>query len=421
MAADALDGWGTRDRGPAGGRQTRHSACLSEDQAGALGLAHLMTFHGYPLAVPTARLSPAQIWKSRDDELVALLKISPAARERMLEFRRRFDQKAAIEGLRAAGAELLALGDPDYPLWLSQIHDPPAGLFVLAAGDVPPRERLATLATRPGVAVVGARGASRYGIDAAQAIAAGLSREGVCVVSGMASGIDSAAHRGALTGRGGSIAVLGCGPDVCYPHNNVRLYRELLAGGVIVSEYPPGTEPRPWRFPARNRIIAGLAEGVVVVEAKARSGALITADFSLDAGREVWAVPGSIFSEMASGPHSLLRQGASAATSAAEILEDLGIATGEETFGRGASREPAGRGGPLAAGTGNGYQEASGNVPQDLAADEAAVLALLDAQPRLPDDIAALSGLDGARVAAALIWLELKGLARNDPVRGFTL
>jgi len=378
-----------------GSRPAAHQT--NGNRTAALGLAHLIAFYRYPLAVPTGRYSPAQIWQSSDEELVKLLKIPEAAREHLLGFRSEFDSIEAFHNLGDSSAELVALEDPEYPLLLAKIHDPPAGIFLSAASGASATQKLVQLTSNPTIAIVGARGASGYGIDAAELIAEGLSRAGVCVVSGMARGIDSAGHRGGLRGDGSSIAVLGCGSDVVYPKSNVPLYRDILTGGLVISEYPPGTQPQPWRFPARNRIIAGLSLGVVVVEAKEKSGALITADFCLDEGREVWTVPGSIFSDLSAGPHGLLRQGAAAVTGPDDIIAELGL-----TAAPAAARKEAPKSEAL------------------LTADEQAVLTLLEARPALPDQIATRASLAGNRVAAALITLELKGLIRHDPFRGYS-
>ncbi|MFA6002171.1 MAG: DNA-processing protein DprA, partial [Thermoleophilia bacterium] len=237
--------------------------------------------------------------------------------------------------------------------------------------------------------------ASSYAIDAATSLAEGLSQSGVCVVSGMAFGIDSAAHRGALESRGGSIAVLGCGPDIVYPATNRRLYASLLKAGLVISEFPPGTKPRPWRFPARNRIISGLSRGVVVVEAKEKSGALITADFALDQGRDVFAVPGSIFSELSIGPNRLVSTGATIVTAAGDILEDYGIKP--ESVPDASVHE----------------------TPQDLDEDEQLVLNATGAASRHQDELAVNSGLDGAATAAALVSLEIRGLVRFEQGYGY--
>ncbi len=215
--------------------------------------------------------------------------------------------------------ESVRRGGPGYPPLLAQLHDPPARLWLRGA----PAEVLA----RPAVAVVGARSCSAYGAQVARTLARELAAAGLVVVSGLARGIDGEAHRGALDAGGATVAVLGCGIDRDYPARHAELARRLVeAGGLVVSEYEPGVEPAPWRFPARNRIIAGLALATVVVEARERSGALITADFALELGREVFAVPGEITSSLAAGTNRLIRQGAAPLLETEDVLDALGIA-----------------------------------------------------------------------------------------------
>jgi DNA processing protein len=207
---------------------------------------------------------------------------------------------------------------PELPPLLRSIHDPPVGLFVRGAE---PLELLA----RPAVAIVGARACSGYGAAVARSIARELAAAGLVVVSGLARGVDGDAHRGALDAGRATIAVLGCGIDRDYPAAHADLARRIAAAGLIVSEYAPGVEPAPWRFPARNRIVAGLCAATVVVEARERSGALITADLALEEGREVFAVPGEITSALSAGTNGLLKLGAAPLTSAADVLQSFGI------------------------------------------------------------------------------------------------
>jgi DNA processing protein len=211
--------------------------------------------------------------------------------------------------------------DPEYPRLLAAIHDPPAALFVRGAGSE-------TILGGSAVAVVGARACSAYGRSVARSLARELAAAGLVVVSGMARGIDGEAHRGALE-AGVTVAVLGCGVDRDYPAAHAELARRICEQGLIVSEYEPGVEPAPWRFPARNRIIAGLCEATIVVEARERSGALITADFALEEGRDVFAVPGEITSNLSAGTNALIRLGATPVTSAGDVLELFGLAHAE--------------------------------------------------------------------------------------------
>ena len=219
------------------------------------------------------------------------------------------------------GIRRLRRRDAAYPGLLGAIHDPPPALFVRGSGSE-------EILSRPAVAVVGARACSAYGRSVARSLARELAAAGLVVVSGMARGIDGDAHRGALE-AGITVAVLGCGVDRDYPAAHAELARRICERGLIVSEYEPGVEPAPWRFPARNRIIAGLCEATVVVEARDRSGALITTDFALEEGRDVLAVPGEITSSLSAGTNALIRLGAVPVTCAGDVLELFGLTPAE--------------------------------------------------------------------------------------------
>ena len=258
-----------------------------------------------------------------------------------------------------------------YPALLAAIYDPPAVLWVRGAADL-------TLLSEPAVAIVGARACSSYGRSVARSLGRELAAAGLVVVSGLARGIDGEAHRGALDACGRTVAVLGCGIDRDYPAAHHELAARVCEQGLIVSEYEPGIESAPWRFPARNRIIAGLCAATIVVEARERSGALITADFALEDGREVMAVPGEITSALSAGTNGLLRLGAIPVTSVADVLEVFGIVP--EVV---AVHEPAG-----------------------LAAT---VAARLHERPASIDELSRLTGITPGEVAAALVELELGG------------
>jgi DNA processing protein len=276
---------------------------------------------------------------------------------------RTFDARAYEKRLAERGLRFTHLPPP----LLQSIHDPPVGLFV--RGDA----GLDVLAL-PAVAIVGARACSGYGASVARSIAREIAAAGIVVVSGLARGIDSEAHRGALDAGGITVAVLGCGIDRDYPAAHADLARRICERGLVVSEYAPGVEPAPWRFPARNRIVAGLAGATVVVEARERSGALITADLALEEGREVYAVPGEITSALSAGTNGLLKLGAAPLTSVA----DLGIEPP-------APPEP---GSPL-----------------------------LELLPATADELVRVTGRDAADIARELVELELAGrVAAHDGV-----
>ena len=244
--------------------------------------------------------------------------VRPPRGERWRAFERRFEERAYLGRLAAGGHSFLARSSPGFPPLLRAIHDPPAGIFL--RGDAAPE-----LLARPAIAIVGARASSGYGASVARSVARELAAAGLVVVSGLARGIDAEAHRGALEADGATVAVLGCGIDRDYPAAHAELARRVARSGLIVSEYAPGVEPAPWRFPARNRIVAGLCAATVVVEARERSGALITADLALEEGREVFAVPGEITSSLSEGTNALLKLGASPLTGAADVLASFGI------------------------------------------------------------------------------------------------
>jgi DNA processing protein len=247
--------------------------------------------------------------------------IRPPETKKWFAHLRSFDGAAYVRTLAGRGYRFVAL--PELPPLLRAIHDPPPGLFVRGSADL-------ELLARPAVAVVGARACSGYGSSVARRLGRELAAAGLVVVSGLARGVDAEAHRGALEAGGATVAVLGCGVDRDYPAANAELARRIAEDGLIVAEYAPGVEPMPWRFPARNRIIAGLCAATVVVEARERSGALITADLALEEGREVFAVPGEIGSALSAGTNALLKLGASPLIDSADVLDVYGLASRDD-------------------------------------------------------------------------------------------
>jgi DNA processing protein len=276
---------------------------------------------------------------------------------------RTFDSAAYEQRLAARGLRFVARSSSMFPPLLRAVHDPPPGLFLRGDAD-------AEFLSRPAVAIVGARACSGYGAAVARSLGRELARAGLVVVSGMARGVDAEAHRGALEGDGATVAVLGCGIDRDYPAAHAELARRIAATGLLVAEYAPGVEPAPWRFPARNRIVAGLCAATIVVEARERSGALITADLALEEGREVFAVPGEITSSLSIGANALLKLGASPLTDAADVLSSFGI-------------EPA-----------------HAQVPAG---------GLLDLLPATADELVRRTGRPAPEIARALVELELTG------------
>ncbi|MBX5489513.1 MAG: DNA-protecting protein DprA [Chloroflexi bacterium] len=280
--------------------------------------------------------------------------------------------------LAAVGVRALTLADAGYPAALREIADPPPVLFL--RGELLPADEWA-------VAIVGTRRATAYGRQVAETLATALARAGITVVSGLARGIDACAHRAALAAGGRTLAVLGHGLDTIYPPEHQGLAREVAASGALISEFPLGTRPDAPNFPRRNRILAGLARAVVVVEAGRSSGALITAELALEQGRDVYAVPGSIFSPASQGTNALLKDGARPLLDARDLLEDLHFTLVAE------------------------QQASRATLPADPT--ESALLAALDREPRHVDEVARTTGLPIETVSSTLVMMELKGLVRQ--------
>jgi DNA processing protein len=286
--------------------------------------------------------------------------------------------------------------EASYPRLLGEIADPPKRLYISGRA----------LDQAPYIAVVGTRKATAYGLDVARRLASELTEAGLVVVSGLARGIDAAAHEGALAAKGTTVAVLGCGLDVCYPRRNMALYRRIAAEGTLVSEYELGTGPRSHHFPHRNRIIAGMSLGVVVVEGRRDGGAMITARLAMESGREVFAIPGPAYSVASEGPHALICDGARLITGAGDVIEELGLLRPPP------SGTPTGPSGPT---------ELTGANLEPLNPDEAAVLRALGHQPELLDKVASVCGRPAAAVAAVLARLEVDGLVLRHAGGRFSL
>src|SRR5690554_6739502 len=287
-----------------------------------------------------------------------------------------------------AGIRLVGQHHEHFPEALRQIHDAPMLLYAL--GDT-------SLLLQDQIGVVGSRNATRTGLDHARKFAAELGRRGLLVTSGLALGIDGAAHAGALDAGHPTVAVVGCGLDRLYPAQHRQLAHRIIENGLIVSEYPPGTQARAAYFPQRNRIISGLSRGVLVVEASLKSGSLITARTALEQGREVFAIPGSVHSPVARGCHQLIKQGARLVETADDILEELGTwwsMQSSETVNRGAEGEPGLSG---------------------LDSREIAVFVALGYDPQSTDALRMLTGLPSDQLMQSLLLLELEGLAHSAP------
>jgi DNA processing protein len=310
-------------------------------------------------------------------QLRALCTPASAETERLLEATLRWREKP--------GHRVLALGEPGYPELLANIPDPPLLLYI--------KGRVELLAS-PMLAMVGSRNASVQGKANALAFAEALSGAGLCIVSGLALGIDAAAHEGALKEQGSTVAVIGTGPDLIYPARNRVLSERIAAEGCIVSEYPVGTPPLSGNFPKRNRIISGLAAGVLVVEAAAQSGSLITARQAAEQGRDVFAIPGSIHASLAKGCHILIREGAKLVDTAADVLEAMAWSP---LVRAAAAAAPA--------------QRSSHGVP----AGTEGLLAALGHDPVEPDILLASLAMSPALLSSQLLALELAGLLERRP------
>lgn len=305
------------------------------------------------------------------------------------------------ERLRRSGAQAVALGDDVYPSLLSEIFDPPTLLFALGRLE---------LLERVKVAVVGSRRASTYGMAAAERLSAELAGAGVVVVSGMARGIDTAAHQGALGAAGGTIAVFGSGLDVIYPAENRKLAERIGREGLLLSEFPFGAPAHPQNFPVRNRTVSGLSEGVVVVEGEQYSGSLITARLALDQNREVFAVPGNITNRMSFGPNLLIKQGAQLVQAAGDILDGLSWDARSRLSGQAQLRL-----------TGSDRQRAEAEIGGPMAEMAREVLCLLevDKTRQIDDLLAALPHRSSSEIIAMLFELELAGRIRQLPGRSY--
>lgn len=312
--------------------------------------------------------------------------------EAVSQWYRHFDLSAEMEKLDRHGARFVSLDSPDYPPRLRTLFDRPTGLFVSGHGTV----------TNRAVAIVGTRRPSLYGLEVARQLGLRLASAGWCVVSGMARGIDTAAHEGALEAGGITAAVMGCGLDIVYPPENRDLRERIREAGLLVSEFRFGTRASKITFPMRNRLVSGMCKAVVVVETGERGGSLITARFAVDQGRDVYAVPGRIDQEMAKGCHLLIREGATLMAGVDSLLEDLNDAVGDQVefsfdrFGVPSQGDPA------------------PSLPH-LEGDEATVFrCLTDAGKALSlDSISESTGLDVASVMAAAVMLELGSLVRK--------
>ncbi|MDX1755956.1 MAG: DNA-processing protein DprA [Marinobacter sp.] len=361
-----------------GHARKRRLALLDQiDSPGQLLAANVATLKSLGLAATA--METIQAWQRRDLEHPELARL-----------------QGYLAACQRGGIDLMTWADPDYPEPLRHIHDAPLVLYL--RGD-------RALLTREQIAVVGSRNASHAGLDHARRFAAALSERGYLITSGLALGVDGAAHAGALDAGYPTVAVIGTGVDIHYPRAHQRLAERIAGHGLIVSDLPPGTPPKAAHFPQRNRIISGLSRGILVVEAGLRSGSLITARLALEQGREVFAIPGSVHNPQARGCHQLIRQGASLVEAVADIEAELGAwwstpvpsATGPERRGPApglADDQP---------------------LPASLEQREIAVWQALGYDPQSTDVLCDATGLAADQLMQALLLLEMQGLAASAP------
>lgn len=335
---------------------------------------------------------PVAIWKAPRSEWQERCPVLASSHLDRLVLIRDCDLTKDLASLESVGAHIVAWDDPRYPANLRELPDAPPVLLV--RGDLLPEDKFS-------VAIVGSRRATHYGLSLAHRFAADLAARGLTIVSGGAIGVDTHSHRGALDGSGRTIAFLGCGLDVPYPASNRRLFAEIADGrGAVVSEFPMGTKPEPWRFPARNRLISGTSLGVLVIESPVDSGSMITAREAGDQGRDVFAIPGPIDGGRNAGCHKLIQDGAKLVESVEDILNELGVLTLQSPSGEVNVSQPA------------------APVP-NLPPEQRTILNMLTLQPRHMDSMIGESGLTTPQVSGILTLLEMKGLARRVPGNAF--
>jgi DNA processing protein len=335
--------------------------------------------------------SPEKVFQAEAASFEGIEGLRTTTVQAIVTFKRTEKIDRELEDLEKNQVEILTFRDPGYPSLLAQIHDPPPYLYY--------RGNPALLQDQA-LAVVGSRNGSPYGIRMTERLAWSLAKNGLVVVSGLARGIDTAAHYGALAAPGRTVAVLGSGLDVIYPPENEKLYRQIVDQGLVCSEFPLGTLPERQNFPIRNRIISGLSLGVVIVEATLKSGSLITARLALDQGREVFAVPGSIESFKSSGTHRLIKQGAKLVENAQDILEELQWPMAVEPV-----RE--------------NRKGLVSMAPPSLSPGEKKIWDLFQDDPLHVDQMARQSEIGIAPLLSTLLEMELKGLIKQLPGKYF--
>jgi len=336
--------------------------------------------------------TPGRVLSASINELIMVEGISAALAKSIKYCKEGNKAKRDLDIAFQKGIKIITMADASYPPLLHHIPDPPPVLYI--SGTLEP--------ATDNIAVVGSRNATRYGITMAKQLCSDLAHRDLNVVSGMAKGIDTAAHLGALAGDGKTFAILGTGIDVIYPSENKKLFHEISEKGAVISEFPFGTGPEPYNFPLRNRIISGMSLGTVIVEAGMKSGSLITARLAAEQGREVFAVPGSVRSFKSTGTHSLLKQGAKLVEHANDIIEEILPLLRSRLSEKTENQAPQKKNNPA------------------LDSDETIVFKALEPYPVHIDDIIRSTGFNPGRLAGILLKLELEGVVNQSPGKFFS-
>lgn len=334
--------------------------------------------------------TPEQIYNADEKILLEKVKLTKEDVYKIKEAKEKFNSKDFFEKLKKLNVEFVSVDDKEYPRKLIPYNEKPYYLFY--KGKLPDEKM-------PIVAMIGARACSDYGRNIARKLAREMSQKGVQIISGMARGIDTYSAIGALEGKGQTFAVLGCGVDICYPIENIELYEKIIKNGGIISEYPPKSEPLTWHFPQRNRIISGLSDKIVVVEAKEKSGSLITVEWGLEQGKDIMAVPGKISEKLSGGCNRLIKAGAGIITSTNDIVEELFPDYKYEVFKEGCRN----------------------NIEEKLLEKDLGLLySELSLQPKSVYDLMKNTGLDYSVIAEKLLQLQLMGLIEQTSTNYFS-
>lgn len=347
--------------------------------------------------------SPDAVFSATVRDLSTIPGINKKSAAAIASFKSWDNIRRQMDTLNNTNMKIITYLDECYPPNLLNIYDRPAFLYVLGQlekEDIP-------------IAIVGSRHASTYGRYTTERLSRELALKGITIVSGMARGIDSCAHRGALVAQGRTIAVLGSGLDVIYPPENKNIFNDIVQNGAVISEYPPGTEPLSYHFPARNRIISGMSYGVLVVEAGEKSGSLITARLAMEQGRDVFAIPGTIDSASSRGTNSLIKQGAKLIDNIDDILEDV-----LPQLERASVKHPPRKEGNVACGV---LQTITERTTDTLSPVDQTIVNILSRDKMHADDIIEGAGLAASEILSSLITLELKGIVIQHPGKIFSL